>query len=167
MPIVSIHLYIINKSDWTIEYARDIIAELKAEVRECDSRNEYSGGTNARDSLEFVENKLTELHNLSFIAANETGIARTPARRRGAVTFSFKDPGALLVELAGSFNADWSPEAMKDRDGDGTWELVKFLEPGAWQYKFIVDGSWATDPTNPKKVSDGFGGHNSLLEVTP
>lgn len=90
-----------------------------------------------------------------------------PPETCGEVTFSYTDPGALLVELAGSFNATWDPEAMEDGDGDGTWELVKVLTPGAWEYKFVVDGAWGTDPTNPNKVSDGLGGHNSLLEVTP
>jgi len=87
-----------------------------------------------------------------------------PPETCGEVVFSYAAPGAQLVELAGGFN-DWNPEPMADADGDGTWELTKVLEPGSWEYKFVADGTWETDPTNPNKVSDGYGGHNSLLEI--
>lgn len=91
-------------------------------------------------------------------------VIEPPPETCGEVEFSYTAPGAGLVELAGDFN-DWTPEPMADGDGDGTWELTKVLSPGAWEYKFVADGSWETDPTNPNKVSDGYGGHNSLLEI--
>ncbi|MFH1531189.1 MAG: glycogen-binding domain-containing protein [Pseudomonadota bacterium] len=87
-----------------------------------------------------------------------------PPQTCGEVVFSYAAPGAQLVALAGGFN-DWTPEPMADGDGDGTWELTMILEPGSWEYKFVADGTWETDPANPNKVSDGFGGHNSLLEI--
>jgi hypothetical protein len=87
-----------------------------------------------------------------------------PPETCGEVVFSYSAPGAALVELAGGFN-DWTPEPMADGDGDGTWELTLILDPGSWEYKYVEDGSWETDPTNPNKVSDGYGGHNSLLEI--
>ena len=89
-----------------------------------------------------------------------------PPETCGEVLFSYVAPGAQVVELAGTFN-DWTPELMDDADGDGTWERLLVLTPGAWEYKFVEDGDWTTDPTNPNKVSDGYGEHNSLLEVPP
>jgi len=87
-----------------------------------------------------------------------------PPETCGEVVFSYTDPAAQLVELAGTFN-EWTPDPMDD--ADGTWTLTKILAPGPWEYKFVVDGDWITDPTNPNKVSDGYGEHNSLLEVPP
>jgi len=91
-------------------------------------------------------------------------VVEPPPETCGEIVFSYAAPDATLVELAGGFN-DWTPEPMADTDGDGTWELTLILDPGSWEYKYVEDGSWETDPTNPNKVSDGYGGHNSLLEV--
>jgi len=70
------------------------------------------------------------------------------------------------VFLAGSFN-DWndSKQKMSDADGDGVFETTLLLEPGSYQYKFVIDGNWKHDPVNPNGVEDGFGGQNSVLEV--
>jgi hypothetical protein len=88
----------------------------------------------------------------------------------GEVTLSYK-PGKAVntVLLSGSFNA-WgatveSAWPMADGNGDGTYEIVHVFAPGTYPYKFIVDGAWLADPTNPKTTTDGYG--NSILEVGP
>lgn len=43
-----------------------------------------------------------------------------------------------------------------------TWTATYTFDPGNYQYKFIVDGTWIADPANPNQVSDGFGGVNSV-----
>ena len=46
-----------------------------------------------------------------------------------------------------------------------SWVATVTLDPGSYQYKFIVDGStWIADPTNPDTVDDGFGGVNSVYK---
>ncbi|MCO4761627.1 MAG: hypothetical protein KC502_09000 [Myxococcales bacterium] len=90
----------------------------------------------------------------------------------GQTTFAYKPtPGVKQVLLSGSFNG-WATTAAKasillDDDGDGVWTTTLVLQPGQWQYKFIVDGTWLPDPTNPNKVDDGFGNKNSVLTVAP
>jgi glycosidase len=32
------------------------------------------------------------------------------------------------------------------------------------EYKFVVDGNWITDPSNPDQVDDGVGGFNSVID---
>ena len=39
------------------------------------------------------------------------------------------------------------------------------LEPGQYQYKFIVDGQWILDPANPNKETDLQGNDNSVIKV--
>ena len=53
------------------------------------------------------------------------------------------------------------------KDGSGLWLLeLKTPAAGRYQYKFIVDKKrWSEDPSNGMKVSDGYGGLNSLLVI--
>ncbi|GJM43917.1 MAG: hypothetical protein DHS20C21_07590 [Gemmatimonadota bacterium] len=95
----------------------------------------------------------------------------------GGVMFQFSSPSARVVQVAGSWpendwlrgqaeNARYDLGRMEDPDGDGVWMLVVPIEPGRYQYKFVVDDTnWKEDPNNPQKVDDGFGGFNSLLIV--
>lgn len=91
-----------------------------------------------------------------------------PTRAEAApVTFTVEAPGAGSVYLAGEFNG-WDPgaRAMTDDDGDGVFEVTIELAPGRYAYKFVVDGNWQADPNAADSVDDGFGGSNSVIEVT-
>ena len=89
----------------------------------------------------------------------------TPAP--GGPTFTFADPKAKAVFVAGQFN-NWDPTAtpMKKNDA-GIWSATVTLEPGKQPYKFIVDGDWRLDPKNPDFEADGSGNMNSIKTVIP
>lgn len=72
-------------------------------------------------------------------------------------------PNAQSVHLAGSFNG-WSMTATPLTRRGGTWVAETEVEPGKVTYKFIVDGSWITDPANPRIEGQGQF-TNSVLEV--
>ena len=81
------------------------------------------------------------------------------------VLFTLEKPAADKVFVAGDFN-DWTESANPlEKEGD-TWKAVIDIPPGTYEYKFIVDGTYITDPGNPNTVSDPYGGKNSLLEVS-
>ncbi len=80
------------------------------------------------------------------------------------VTFTHVAPGAGQVCLAGEFNG-WSDSANPMVGKDGVWTLTLPLEPGSYMYKFVVDGNWVPDDTNPQTADDGFGGQNSVAKV--
>jgi len=63
--------------------------------------------------------------------------------------------------LSGNFN-DWSTLKGLMKRTDGGWILDLKLDPGAYEYKFIVDGRWMTDPNNLQRVDDGAGNVNSV-----
>jgi hypothetical protein len=67
------------------------------------------------------------------------------------VNFSKSASHASECLLAGEFN-DWQPEGMI-KGADGTFALTKVLPPGAYAYKFIVDGVWMDDDFT--KIVDG------------
>ncbi len=72
---------------------------------------------------------------------------------------------AKKVILSGNFNA-WSLEELEmEKTADG-WKLDYILAPGMYEYKFIVDGNWITDPGNP--FTEGSGStKNSVLVFKP
>lgn len=80
----------------------------------------------------------------------------------GGVLFSYRaEEGTGSVYLAGEFNS-WSMRAtpMVDEDGDGLYRTWYPLRPGrSYEYKFVVDGKWVTDPnapwTNPDSYNNG------------
>jgi hypothetical protein len=57
-------------------------------------------------------------------------------------------PGARVVILTGSFNGWNTTELLMDKTVNG-WQLPHILPAGNYEYKFIVDGKWMTDPANP------------------
>ncbi len=103
------------------------------------------------------------------VMARAEGEPRPPAgpiKTDAGYMFSFDDPSATTVNLAGDFNG-WSTSAtpMSDDDGDGVWTVVIELAPGRYEYKFVVDGGarWVEDPGNSESVPDPYGGRNSVL----
>jgi len=83
----------------------------------------------------------------------------------GNVMFKLKGrKNAKQVILSGSFN-DWDEHAIKlIRVGD-EWKIMMKLTPGIYEYKFIVDGEWMTDPENPFMVQNQHFTYNSILIV--
>jgi 1,4-alpha-glucan branching enzyme len=78
------------------------------------------------------------------------------------------------VYLAGTFN-DWSPEATSmSRKPGGRWKVTIPLEPGRYEYKFLIDGQWfcgaeqddeAALLQGRERVPNPFGSLNYVLEV--
>ena len=71
---------------------------------------------------------------------------------------------ARKVILAGTFNG-WNERDLKMTKTDRGWEVPVYLADGTYEYKYIVDGEWITDPGNPKVRHDGDGNVNSILEL--
>jgi len=85
------------------------------------------------------------------------------------VQFSLKinDNKAHTVAIAGDFNG-WNPQAniLEDPEGDGIWTGTLKLEPGRYEYMFVLDGEkWFPDPNALRYVKDGFGNKNAILEI--
>ncbi len=86
-----------------------------------------------------------------------------PALRR--VKFSIPAASGLPVFVAGSFN-DWDPEGVPMKEKDGVYTATVSLEPGEYEYKFIVNGFWTMDPDPSREwVPNGLGTLNSVVVV--
>jgi len=85
------------------------------------------------------------------------------------VQFSLRigDNKAHTVAIAGDFNG-WNPQAntLEDPEGDDIWTATLNLEPGRYEYMFVLDGEkWFPDPNALRYVKDGFGNKNAILEI--
>jgi len=85
---------------------------------------------------------------------------------RPPIAFSYTPPeghSVRSVSVAGSFNG-WNAGAdPMERGDDGVFRIEMPVPPGEWTYKFVVDGDWISDPSNPRQDTSGYG--NSLLTV--
>lgn len=86
--------------------------------------------------------------------------------KTGATTFAFRgNPDAKKVFLVGDFN-DWDATKLKmQKVKDGSFRRNVELAPGAYQYKFVVDGLWINDPDATEHVQNPFGTMNSIARI--
>ena len=116
------------------------------------------GVVNARRAVELARQ---EIHSLNIVGC------QPPRVENGHLVFVYHDDSAAEVALAGDFNGwNLTTHPLK-KDSSGLWlGELKTPAAGRYQYKFIVDKKrWSEDPSNGMKVSDGYGGLNSLLVI--
>ncbi len=87
-----------------------------------------------------------------------------PAPKRIDLTLNM--PQARSAAVAGSFNNwDLHQTPMRKDSGNG-WKATLSLPPGRYEYRFVVDGKWISDPNAKESVTNPFGDTNSILVVT-
>ncbi len=81
------------------------------------------------------------------------------------VEFTFHAPEAKKVCIAGKFN-DWNTSSKPMKKGkDGTWRIKLNLSSGKHEYKYFVDGAWASDLSCSELVPNPFGTENCVISV--
>ncbi len=74
-------------------------------------------------------------------------------------------PAAHSAAVAGTFN-NWDCQKTPMRREDGVnWKARLRLSPGRYEYRFLVDGQWLSDPNAEETVGNPFGTSNSVLVV--
>jgi 1,4-alpha-glucan branching enzyme len=85
-------------------------------------------------------------------------------KKKGVVRFAVKprgSPGKVLV--AGDFNG-WRPAPMR-KQKDGTFVRNAVVATETFEYKFIIDGQWTTDPDNSDWTLNPYGTFNSAARL--
>ncbi len=80
---------------------------------------------------------------------------------RKKVTFTWPT-GQVPTAVAGDFS-NWEQLPLKPQ-GKGMARTM-FLAPGDYQYRFVVNGEWCSDPACPESALNAFGSFNSILHV--
>jgi len=85
--------------------------------------------------------------------------------KKGTTRFAYKPKKgpAGKVSLVGSFSS-WEPVTMR-KQKDGSYVVNVPLQPGTYEYKFIVDDQWQLDPDNPSWTPNPFGTMNSIAHA--
>jgi chromosome partitioning protein len=78
------------------------------------------------------------------------------------VVFTLRAPEAHSVQLAGDFNG-WVPDGNEMQCCGGVWRKVLALMPGRYQYRYVVDGHWQSDPMNCHLEPSPYGDYNSVI----
>lgn len=111
------------------------------------------------------KNWITDPSNFQTID-NGRGIKNSLLQLGQPYSFALKGfKQAREVFVAGNFNG-WNPQKLKMKPTESGWVLPYVLAEGNYQYKFIVDGEWILDPSNPYTASEA-GHENSLLCIKP
>jgi 1,4-alpha-glucan branching enzyme len=80
------------------------------------------------------------------------------------VDFILKRPEARSASLAGNFNG-WDPKRNPMRKDAKGWRTTVWLPPGRYEYRFVVDGEWLSDPEAKESAANDFGSTNSVVTV--
>lgn len=63
----------------------------------------------------------------------------------GKTEFRLYRPSAKSVWLAGDFNG-WDPRRTPmHREATGHWTCALDLQPGSYEFRYVVDGNWIVD----------------------
>jgi 1,4-alpha-glucan branching enzyme len=91
--------------------------------------------------------------------------AKPSAGGRKKQTFAITAPTAMSVQLVGDFT-HWQDQPINMQKGtDGVWRATALLSPGTHHYRFLVDGLWRDDPECTLRVSNPYGGQDSVRQV--
>jgi len=84
--------------------------------------------------------------------------------KRRRVKFHIEADAQSTVAVAGTFNG-WDATRHVLKEKDGVYTLSILLEPGQYQYKFVVNNVWCVDPECPDWAPNEYGSLNSVVDV--
>lgn len=89
-----------------------------------------------------------------------------PKKNGASTEFTLTAPDAKEVFLVGDFN-DWCGDDYKMRRfKNGVFKKVVKLPQGRYEYRFLVDSEWWTDPANQERCPNSFGSENSVITIS-
>jgi len=80
------------------------------------------------------------------------------------IEFRLSAREAMTVAIAGSFN-NWNPKKTPLRKSGDIWQTKLELPRGRYEYRFVVDGKWVSDPTAKESAANPFGESNSVFSL--
>jgi hypothetical protein len=82
------------------------------------------------------------------------------------VTFKYNAPeNTHEVKLCGNFTSWEKGCIIMNHVRGAEWKAQVSLEPGEYEYKFLVDDKWYTDPSANRQQMNAVGNENSVKSV--
>ena len=94
----------------------------------------------------------------------ERGQEKARDTRQKQIEFRCTLPQARSVAVAGTFNNWDQHKTPMQKEGNG-WKAKVSLSPGRYEYRFVADGQWVSDPNARESVRNDYGSTNSVLVV--
>src|SRR5437867_11954976 len=115
---------------------------------------------------ETLDRPLTPPKAKPAAARNSEKTADRPRDQRPQkqVELHLNSPQARSVCVAGSFN-NWDQKKTPLQKEGNAWKASLALPPGRYEYRFIVDGQWISDPNARESVRNDYGSTNCVLVV--
>lgn len=79
---------------------------------------------------------------------------------------SWNDGAHRLERSPGGLETVWVDGAKREVQVEAGWEINTQFNPGRYLYKYVIDGNWQPDPTHQNREADGYGGLNSVIEIS-
>lgn len=113
-----------------------------------------------------IENSLLPMYVFKVTTKGKNYFVPLVSSSKRNFTFRLPDNNRKYkyVNVKGTFNA-WTASNLELKYEGGEWIGTSLISPGIEQYVFVIDGVEKIDPTNKSKVSNGFGGLNSVIET--
>lgn len=161
-----------SKYDWKMFKVNETTYELRKHINDFRDEftwefkfiinNQFWAEPNPYDpNIKLAKQKGTDLNIYNLKMDTDVAVPDN----EGNVRFRLKGyDNARKVIVTGSFNR-WNEDNFKMTKIENGWELILEIKPGEYEYKFIVDGHWIEDPSNPSKVKNEYGGYNSYINI--
>lgn len=118
-------------------------------------------------SREIITQEAPSERSDSPLKGKMDSILKKQLPRLSEVIFLISAPQAREVYIAGDFN-NWKVDnSSRMESQNGSWIKRMGLKAGHYHYRFVVDGRWTEDPSNPSKELNPYGEMDSLVDVRP
>lgn len=97
-------------------------------------------------------------------AGEKTATEKPKQPREKLIEFRLSMPQARTACVVGTFNNWDTKRNPMQKDATG-WKTNVPLAPGRYEYRFVADGQWLSDPNAKESVGNDFGSTNSVLVV--
>jgi chromosome partitioning protein len=148
----------------TIIHINVKVQEAQSEGQTIFSYDKYSRG--AKDYFSLSREIISKEEAIvEKISQQMKKVVRRKTSELFPVDFQIAKSDASSIFVVGDFNNWVANDSSKLENRNGTWQAKLPLKPGAYKYRFIIDGRWVEDPSNPNMEKNPFGEFDSLLVV--
>lgn len=148
----------------TIVHINVKIKESQSQAQTIFSFDKYSRG--AKDYFSLSREIISgEGALMEKISAAMKKISKKKVAEFCPVEFRFAGSVQESVFVVGEFNNWCADDDSRLKKDNGVWKRELSLKPGSYKYRFVVDGKWQEDPSNPVSERNPFGDLDSVLTI--